>query len=179
MADLIIREHPSKHYSPRTYYNAMSADLTIAIALYYYTAGEKLTKKAAGDYYLALPIREDAIVNARTLYKECKKNNVKYLNVAGNGIYTLQEAGWDQLAVNAYVYSILALVHKHHPIEKVYSGLQTGVDLAGAVAAYKLGIGFEGTTPKGFIQRGFDGIDREMSEAQIRNDIIRYSEVLT
>lgn len=64
----------------------ISADLTVAIALYYYyTAGEKLTKKAAGDSYLALPIKEDFIVNVRKLYQECKKHNVKHLNVAGNG----------------------------------------------------------------------------------------------
>lgn len=45
---LTILEHKSSSYAPRTYENAAKADVTIAIAVDYNTAGERLTHKAAG-----------------------------------------------------------------------------------------------------------------------------------
>lgn len=48
MKKLIIKESTSSKYTPRTYYNAKSADLTVAFAVDFSTAGERCTHKAAG-----------------------------------------------------------------------------------------------------------------------------------
>ena len=49
-----IIENKSSSYAPRTFANAKSADLTIAFAIDFGTAGEQLTKKAAGQRYVAV-----------------------------------------------------------------------------------------------------------------------------
>lgn len=156
---LVTLEHKSSHYAPRTYYNASKADLTIAIAANYHTGGEVLTHKASKDKYLALPIENPAIENARTLYRELKKRNVKILNVAGNGIYTLSKYGYEQKQVNQYVKELLGYVVPHWQLDLVISGGQTGVDTAGIVAAISLGIKAEACYPKGYKMRFEDGQD--------------------
>lgn len=171
---LLIREHSSSSYGPRTWANALEADLTIAIAADYTTAGERLTKKAAtkrGDeHFLELPIHEDWIENARILFKRLTmngSNSPKSINVAGNGIYTLAKHGYTQDAVNLYVYNILAQVEEYYPLRKIVSGGQTGTDQAGGYAGWKLGIPTVMTLPKGFIQRHEDGVDREHTMEEI------------
>lgn len=67
MPKIEILEHPSSSYAPRTWANAANSDVTIAMAVDYSTAGERLTHKAAGKRYLALPLDEAWIVNARKL----------------------------------------------------------------------------------------------------------------
>ena len=161
-----VVEHKSSSYAPRTYHNASVADLTAAFAVNFYTAGEKLTHKAAGDKYVALDLGLEAIEAARILYKACKKHNVKTLNIAGNGIYTLYAKGMDQHDINVYLYTVLSLVHKHHPLTKIVSGGQTGVDLAGGVVAKYLGIDCTMTLPKGFKMRFENGVDEDMMEAK-------------
>jgi len=174
---LKILEHSSSAYSPRTYHNAKTADLTIALAEDYSTAGEKLTHKAAGeDKYLALPLygdTKDPIQAARVLYKVLRDRNLKepVLNVAGNGIYTLDKKGWTQDAANLHLLLLLSKVHQHWPLKQVVSGGQTGIDLAGIVAAYALGIDAVATLPNGFIQRGPDKRDVTHSSDQIRKQV--------
>ena len=51
---LEIVAHRSPSYVPRTRENADTADLTIAVAADYSSAGERLTKRSAGSKYLAL-----------------------------------------------------------------------------------------------------------------------------
>ena len=132
-----IIEHSSESYAPRTYVNAGRADLTIAFAMDFNTAGEKLTRKAAGTKYLAMGLDRDSVMAAREVWKACrdagKGDKPLVLNIAGNGIYTLAKQGWTQEEVNKYIYDILALVTKHWPIEMIVSGGQTGIDLAGGV----------------------------------------------
>lgn len=164
MSALKIIEHKSASYAPRTYYNAHTADLTIAVASNYFTGGERCTHKAAGEKYLALPIENPAVENARLLYKELKKRDVKILNVAGNGIYTLNKSGWNQAKVNQYLFDLLSVIQPHYQIEKVISGGQTGVDIAGAVAALALEIPAELCYPKGYRLRFEDGVDIESTE---------------
>lgn len=115
MANLRIVEHSSPKYTPRTYLNANSADLTAAFAVDFTTAGEKCTHKAAGEAYAAFPIQIVPIDTARRLYRCCKLMNVKVLNIAGNGIYTLSFNGWSQEEINQYIYDVLKPVHKHSP----------------------------------------------------------------
>lgn len=175
---LIIQEHKSSSYGPRTYFNAASADVTIAFAVDYNTAGEKLTKKAAGERFLHLDPSYGCVENARTLYKWMKKHNCKSVNVAGNGIYTWSKASITQEQVNSWIYEILSLVHQHLDIEKIVSGGQTGTDLAGGVAGYKLGIPTVMTLPQGFKMRFADGKDVCSSEYEIRGLVEKYVEIL-
>lgn len=69
-------------------------------------------------------------------------------------------------------------IQPHWPLDKVVSGAQTGVDIAGLVAAVKLGIPCVGTLPRGYIQRGFDGVDKSYTKQQIEGDIIAMAERL-
>ncbi len=166
-----VIEHPSPSYSPRTYANAKSADLTVAFAVDFTTAGEKLTHKAAGDRYVGIPLSEDPIQAARLLYKALRDRDAHSLNVAGNGIYTLAKHGWTQARTNDYVHAVLAKVHEHWPLKHVRSGGQTGVDIAGVTAAFALGIDVTALLPKGFVQRAADKIDRQMTADNIRLQI--------
>lgn len=166
MSNFEVVEHKSASYAPRTWHNASVADLTAAFAVDFTTAGERLTKKAAGEKYIHLDLGMEAIESARRLYKACKKHNVRTLNIAGNGIYTLYSKGMDQEDANVYLYTVLSLVHKHHPIEKIISGGQTGIDLAGGLVAKHLGIDCTMTLPKGFKMRFENGVDVDMMEAK-------------
>ena len=161
MATLEIREHASGHYSPRTYHNARMADVTAAFAADFSTAGERLTHKAAVGRYVAIELsNRTPIEAARLVYRAVARLDAHVLNVAGNGIYTLEQFGWSQDAINGYVLEALSYVCKHWRIERIVSGGQTGVDIAGIVAAHRLGIDAVATLPKGFVQRAADKIDR-------------------
>lgn len=176
---LQVLQHKSSSYSPRTAENALGADLTVAFAQDYSTAGERLTKKMAGAKFVAVPLGQPPVEAARLLYKALKYHDARVLNVAGNGIYTLQ-ANWTQSSLNQWVYQVLALVHKHWPLETVRSGCQTGADLAGLVAAYACGVRkVIALLPHGFIQRGADGIDREHSQSEIREQILAGARALS
>lgn len=168
---LTIIEHSSPKYGPRTYANAGAADLTVAFAVDFSTFGEKATHKAAGLRYVGIPLSGDWLQGARLLYRAMRGHNAKSLNVAGNGIYTLDQRGWTQAQANEYVYRAIAKVHEHWPIESIRSGGQTGIDIAGLVAARVLGIPATGLLPKGFLQRTADKVDRCMTEADIRAQI--------
>lgn len=171
MRELTIVEHKSESYAPRTYHNA-SQGVTLAIATDFTTAGEKLTHKAAKDKIVQQGfniILWDEVIPARKLYSMLKKYDCHIVNVAGNGIYTLQKKGVTQKEANQYVYDILKLVNTHWPITKIVSGGQTGIDIAGLVAGCALDIETVGTWPKGFKMRFEDGKDVSMTEDQIKD----------
>lgn len=163
---LTIQEHTSSKYTPRTYYNAKAAQITLAFAIDFSTAGERLTKKAS-DVLLELPLDTPWIENARKVYRALVSNQFSIINVAGNGIYTLNKHGITQKFVDDYVYSVLRIVNIHRPITKIYSGGQTGADLAGARAGWKLQIDTEVTYPKGYIMRWEDGKDKPHTKEYI------------
>lgn len=163
-----LLEHSSPKYPPRTIYHAKSADLTVAIAKEFDTYGENLTREHAGDKYLAIDLDTDIREAAKSLYIQCRDRGVKVLNVAGNGEYTTNKYGWNQSRINVFLYQVLALVHKHHPIEMVISGGQTGVDFAGGVAAEVLGIPGAMTFPKGFLQRTITVYALTQTESAVR-----------
>lgn len=170
---IIVQEHTSAKYTPRTYFNAKSGDVTVAFAVDLETAGELLTHKAAGDRYIGFLLTEDtqSIDLARQLYKFMKEKNAKTLNIAGNGIYTLSKHNCSQEHINNFVCDVIEKVHQHWNIEKIFTGGQTGVDLAGAVVAQYLNIDALITLPKGFIQRFEDKRDREHTREEIENQI--------
>lgn len=176
-ANLVIQEHASDKYSPRTWHNAKTAHLTLAFAVDYTTAGERLTKKASDGKYLALPLygdTKDPMLAAQVLGQYLQANHANdaiILNIAGNGLYTLNKHGWTQEQANFHVYQVLAEIHAHHRFTQVISGGQTGIDMAGIVAAHTLDIEAVATLPKGFIQRGVDELDVTHTEAQIREQV--------
>ena len=163
--------------------NARLAGLTVAFALDFNTAGERLTHKAAEDRYVAIRLECDPIEAAEILVGVMRAHHVRILNIAGNGIfaalagggqdgiYSLHSRGWPQERVNAFVHQVLSLATRQWPVKKVLSGGQTGVDIAGVTAAYALGILAEATLPKGFIQRGPDNRDRRHEASEIRTQI--------
>lgn len=172
MTALTIQEHSSSKYAPRTEFNAKSAGLTVAFAVDFSTMGERLTRRVAGEKYLAIDLSLEPIQAARELYKAMRLHGATSLNVAGNGIYTLQAKGWSQARVDRYVFAVLGKVAEHLPLKLVVSGGQTGVDIAGVTAAHALGIPAVATLPKGFVQRDVSGKDsthtREEIESQVK-----------
>jgi hypothetical protein len=172
-APIEIIAHKSSGYGPRTYANAHEGDLTIAVAANYKTVGERLTHKAAGDKFLALPLAMDALEAARLMYRTLRDRDLKnpVINVAGNGMQTMNRNGFTQEFVNIRLLEILSPVHKHWPIAKVISGGQTGADMAGGIAAHALGIPVKLHFPAGFKQRYADGVDRPFSKDEILQQV--------
>lgn len=168
---LILQQHESQKYPPRTYFNAGQADITIAFASDFSTAGEALTRKAAGAKYLPISLSADPVIAARAIYRELRARNATVINIAGNGIYTLIGHGWTQESLNAHLHSILSLVFRHWKIAKLVSGGQTGVDVAGLVVGAALGIAAVGTLPKGFLQRGANNKDVERDPKELESEI--------
>ena len=174
---LIIKEHTSHKYSPRTYYKGKMAETTNALAVDLSTAGEISTKKAAGDKYIGFLLEEDSISKeiGEELAKFMTTKNANTLNIAGNGIYTLNKYECSQEHINNFVFEVIYYSNQIREIKKIYTGGQTGVDLAGAIAGNVLGIETEVTMPKGFIQRDKDKIDKTHAIEDIYKQIDYYS----
>lgn len=168
---IIINEHSSNKYAPRTYANGKIADVTVAIATDLTTPGEITTKKASGSKYVGfLYTKESSPIDfGEKLGFFLKGKSAKTLNVAGNGIYTLAKFGVTQDEINEFVTKMIFVANKINKIEKIYTGGQTGVDIAGAVAAFNLNIPADILMPKGFIQRDSKKIDWKRS----KDDIIK------
>lgn len=151
---ITINEYGS-HYSERTRLNASLAGLTVAFAVDFETAGERLTARAASrTKYLGILIKEEPDIRAMAITIIDRfwflSNNTKTLNIAGNGIYHLDKVHINQEYINILIYQVLAIVHREGPITKIYTGGQSGVDQAGVIAALALGIPVEVNMPKGF-----------------------------
>jgi hypothetical protein len=174
---LTINEHPAPGYSARTQFNVRSAHLTVAIAVRFDTAGESLTRRLARDRYLAISLADPAAFAAPTLAASMREHKASVLNVAGNGIYTLSQHGWTQNDINERVLSILRPVRDQ--LERIVTGGQTGVDLAGAVAGVVLGIPVVMTLPKGFKQRDARGVDQEHTHEEMVAMVMGYAHDLS
>jgi hypothetical protein len=170
---VIVQEHPMVGYRDRTQFNAESGDVTLALAVDFTTAGEVLTHKLAGDKYIGFQLKEDLtpIQVARDLYRFMKERNAKTLNVAGNSIVTFDKKGYDQPAINAFLCDVLEILHRNYPLERIYSGGQTGTDLAAAVVAKYLGIPALITLPKGYKQRFEDDMDVTQTKESVEKQI--------
>lgn len=167
-----INEMSTGSYMARTQFNAEQADVTIACALDYNTAGEKFTLKVAGDRYLKLPLNYPAIDCARMLYRVMADKKAKTLNVAGNGMHTLGARNITQRQVNLWLHDVLVLVHTHWGILKLISGGQTGVDIAAAVVGPVLNIPTEINMPQGYKQRLASGLDVLQSKEELEQSIV-------
>jgi hypothetical protein len=163
----------SSNYRPRTERNAREADLTIAFAVDFSTAGERLTRRVAGERFVAIDLKtvEEPVQAARQIYQGLRSARGRRINVAGNGIHTLAKHGWSQERINAFVHGALATVHEHLPLSSIRSGGQTGADTAGLVAGVALGVQTIGLYPFGFLQRDVRGEDVRRSPGILRLEI--------
>ncbi len=163
---IIFEEETSSGYRARTLKNA-SADVTIAIALNFNTAGEKLTKSSVlqqGKEYVAIQIERFLVVNpndVNRIIEALNKVKATSLNIAGNGIYTLKDFSQNQIDI--FTYQLLKAVIESPKlktkIELVRTGGQTGFDEAGAKASKKLKIPTLVLAPKGWVFRIENGQD--------------------
>jgi 5'(3')-deoxyribonucleotidase len=164
----ILQEDSSTDYKNRTEVNAMSADVTFAIARDFSTAGEKLTKTLAqkhGKLYIPISPEGDVMEKAKkvvNLLNETfvgKKHTISF-NIAGNGLYTMKGA-MTQKECDEFTYSLLwyTINNKNFKLKvgKIRSGGQTGFDEAGIKAGIKLKIDTTAFYPKGFRIRDLDG----------------------
>ena len=165
-----IWQHPDAGYAKRTIFNA-ECDVTMAVAADFSTGGERLTKNAAADRYIDLPLFLDAEEGAERLIKKLKSKNAKNLNVAGNGIYTLEKKGWSAEAMDLWMFKCIKMALNEHPLDYLQSGGQTGADTSGAVAACACGVPMRVVLPFGYKQRGEDGKDISRSPDEILEDI--------
>lgn len=171
-------EHPSDHYSPRTFHNVSRSNATLALAVDFTTFGEICTKNAAtrcNKPYLGLPF-QDTYKNFSTLIKFCKLNTIHTLNIAGNGLYTFKQVdpnGYSQEFINDEIFIMLDFVLSHPDIriKKVLTGGQTGVDWAAIIACRALEIDCDVTFPKGYKQRNAFGIDFYSRKEELREKI--------
>lgn len=168
-ADITVTTHASSGYAPRTRHNADSAGLTVAIASDFESAGEKLTARVSAGKYLAIPMDVAPETGGVRLAKAMRAKGTTTLNVAGNSLHTLRTMG--QAAVNQHVFDLISTAHNLLPITKIVTGGQTGVDIAGAIAAHRLGIPVVVTMPAGFRQRGIDGVDYNGTAASVTKQI--------
>ncbi len=163
---ITFKECQSPGYRARTMINA-SADITIAIAKDFNTAGERLTfncVKQQGKAYLGIHYEElnDSVLTSVNVFHSTIGLKIETLNIAGNGIYTINEHQSSiDIKVLAFLDNLLALrLQANITIPKlIRSGGQTGIDEAGLKAAVKLGIPALCLAPKGWIFRDINGKD--------------------
>jgi len=174
-SNIVFKEFPVSGYKERTVFNA-SADATIALAYDFSTAGERLTKNSVlGQNKKYIPINipkknensdiNNAIITTQVniIVEELNSINAKTINIAGNGIYTMKDAGWNQEDVDLMTYRVLEKVINspklNSKIQSIRTGGQTGFDEAGAKAGLKLGVPTTINAPKGWIFRDINGKD--------------------
>lgn len=174
MSNLTIREHEKTTYPPRTYYNATQSGTTLALAVDLTTAGEVLTKKMAGKKYIGFKLSTNLFAEevAEKVIEKMKADGSTTLNIAGNGEYTLKEYGYNQADINEFVYHVVKNIHDQYPLTKIFTGGQTGADMAGAVAGAALGIETEVTLPKGFMQKLASGKTVWNTQKQVEDQVL-------
>ncbi len=161
-----FEEESTSGYRNRTIKNA-SADATIAIAVNFNSAGEKLTKNSVlgqNKKYIAVDANTLTVTEERVnkIVEMLNSVNAKSLNIAGNGIYTMK-GKYTQQQVDDFTYELLNKVinspNLKNKIESIRTGGQTGFDEAGTKAGIKLGIPTLTLAPKGWTFRNIEGKD--------------------
>lgn len=176
--DLVLEDHASPDYGPRTTINAQSADITLAFAVDFTTAGEKLTARVAGKRYRAIRFGQDVEEAAEKVVEALRQHQARTVNIAGNGSYTLLAQGISQEQANQWLFDVLRRVREQMPIDRLRSGGQTGIDTAGLVAGLALGIPSTGLYPKGFRIRLKDGRDIHPAKDKLEKALRQQAEVL-
>jgi predicted kinase len=179
-----FKEEQTSGYRNRTIKNA-SADATIAMAIDFNSAGEKLTKSSVlsqNKKYIPvdankLEVTEQRVNNIVNSLNSINKqrnlfdNNGISLNIAGNGLYTMK-GKYTQEQIDEFTYQLLKAVvespNLKNKIEFIRTGGQTGFDEAGAKAGIRLGIPTTILAPKGWVFRDINGRDIS-NEQQFKN----------
>lgn len=154
-------------YAQRTRENAVRADLTVAFAADFTTAGERLTEKAAKGKIIQIPMEKGAcdpkamasdILSCMT---EKERSAPLEINIAGNGMDTFAARGFSREQVTSIIVSVIRELAETGGIDIrcIRSGGQSGADEAGIMAAKALGIPAEVHAPKGWLMRTEDGKD--------------------
>lgn len=179
---ITLLEDASSDYQPRTGKNARSAEVTVAFATDFETAGERLTKRVAGVRYVGIYYDSDVDAAAAKLIAFMQSRRAHTLNVAGNGIYTLARKGVSQdeaqRQVNRWVYEVLRRVHQAVVLTHIRSGGQTGVDVAGLVAGIALKIPVTGLWPKGYRQRLVTSNDVSRDVVELEQELKNFAAAL-
>ena len=170
-----FQEEPTTGYRQRTINNA-KADATIAIAVDFNSAGEKLTKTSVlgqNKKYISIDANTLVVSKERVdkIVEQLNSVNAKTLNIAGNGIYTMK-GKYTQEQIDNFTYDLLNQVlnssNLKTKIESIRSGGQTGFDEAGAKAGIKLGLPTIVLAPKNWTFRNINGQDIS-NEQQFKN----------
>jgi len=174
MIQIKFKEDLSSGYANRTKENA-SADATIAFAIDFDSAGEKLTKKMVkqqNKLYIPinanyLEVTKDRVYKIVKMLNSINKQNLAFgikitLNIAGNGIYTMK-GKYTQQQIDEFTFNLLKAIiidpNLINSIKYIRTGGQTGFDEAGAKAASKLDIPTFVLAPKGWKFRDENGKD--------------------
>lgn len=161
-----FQEEQTSGYRNRTIKNA-SADATIAIAVDFNSAGEKLTKSSVekqGKKYIGVNANSLEVTPERVnaLVEALNKVSAKTLNIAGNGIYTMK-GKYTQQQVDDFTFNLLNAAlnspNLKNKIVSIRTGGQTGFDESGAKAGIRLGIPTMILAPKGWTFRNIKGQD--------------------
>lgn len=157
-------EHESPGYTGRTLRSISETEMTLAFAMDFTTGGEKLTKslcEKTGRPYQAVNLISgfNAYDRIAPIVRTMDLFDVKRLNIAGNGIYSLRET-YTQQALDDFIYCFLVLLIREYgyPVD-IYSGGQTGVDEAALKFADKTGLKGVCNFPKGWLFRDIRGYD--------------------
>lgn len=178
MSAIVFREYAQRGYRGRTIENAR-ADVTLAFAHDFHTAGENLTRSAVwSQHKMYVPVRfigqlatDNAIDYAVEKFNATGLDRVR-LNIAGNGIYTISkvrivadkpDSHITQNDVDGYMFDFLTRLIERPDLKptivSVHSGGQTGFDEAGVKAAHWLKIPASVLAPKGWVFRDVSGKD--------------------
>lgn len=165
-SQIIFEEEQSAGYRNRTIKNA-SADATIAMAVDFNSAGEKLTKSSVlnqNKKYIPLNANNLTVTKERVdkIVEKLNSVNAKTLNIAGNGIYTIK-GKYTQQQIDNFTFDLLNQVMNSPNLKtkiiSIRSGGQTGFDEAGTKAGIKLGLPTLTLAPKGWTFRNEQGQD--------------------
>lgn len=186
---IIFNQSSSENYNERTNINA-NADVTIAFAMDFTTAGEKVTKKYVENnnkLYIPIDMKNlkgitveeiaNKIVNdINKKYNSLFKRDIS-INIAGNGIYTFEKYNINQNRIDSFIYNVLRNVVNNPKlnvkVNLIRSGGQTGADESGAKAGKQLGIKTIVLAPKGYRFRRSDNKDI-FSESEFKSRFGEY-----
>ena len=132
--------------------NVNEADITFGLGTSFETKDEAISKDKAKAKWYGVTINnfknkkispkdiipsQEAIDN---IVANLKAIGGDKINIIGNDLAVLENAGYTQDAIDRYVYNILKEVNKAYPIKTILSTGQTGVAEASVKAAKRLGI---------------------------------------
>lgn len=188
----VLFEESEGDYAQRTIENAAGADVTLAFARDFNTAGERLTRRVAGGRYVGiqLPLYENMGLDlsegtieevASHIYYSLEKitpyalppEGRRYgqpitVNLAGNGICTLKDYGISQEQLDEFLCRVAAKLDQYGiKVKMCRSGGQTGVDQSAVAVGVMLDAPVLIHAPKGYVFRDIEG------KTQAREDLFK------